>query len=192
MKQFFISACGLALTLALLPRTQIMAADLNTGDKAPEFQAKADNGETWNSQDHIGQKVVVVYFYPADFTGGCTKQACGFRDDMSKLTDKGVEVVGVSGDTAETHALFKKAHELNYTLLADPEGKIAEKFGVPTSAGGTVKATVDGKEHSLTRGVTEKRWTFVIDKQGRVAYKDTNVNAAEDSRKILKEIAKVK
>lgn len=169
-----------------------MAADLNVGDKAPEFRAKADNGETWNSQDHIGKKVIVVYFYPADFTGGCTKQACGFRDDMSKLTDKGVEVVGVSGDTAETHKLFKKAHELNYTLLADPEGKIAEKFGVPTSAGGTVKATVDGKEHSLTRGVTEKRWTFVIDKQGRIAYKDTNVNAAEDSQKILKEIAKVK
>src|SRR5437762_10780768 len=76
---------------------------VKVGDKAPEFEAQDEQGKTWKSKDHVGKKIVVVYFYPADFTGGCTKQACGFRDDLGKLADKGVEVVGISGDTVKTH-----------------------------------------------------------------------------------------
>ena len=137
--------------------------------------------------------MIVVYFYPADMTGGCTKQACGFRDDMKTLTDKGVEVIGVSGDSVGNHQLFKKAHELNFALLADTEGKVAEKFGVPITRGEkTAKGTVEGKEVTLTRTLTEQRWTFVIDKSGKIAAKNTEVNAAEDSKAIQEVVEKLK
>ncbi len=169
------------------------AVDLKVGDAAPVFEAKDDTGKVWKSTDHVGKKIVVVYFYPADMTGGCTKQACGFRDGMKSLTEKGVEVVGVSGDTVHNHVLFKKAHDLNFALLADTQGKVAEKFGVPfTAEEKTVKATIDGKEESLTRSGTAKRWTFVIDKSGKIASKNTTVNAAEDPKAIEDVIGKLK
>src|SRR5262249_39394556 len=83
--------------------------DLKVGDKAPAFQAQDDTGKLWKSADHVGKKIMVVYFYPADFTGGCTKEACAYRDDYGKLKEKGVDVVGVSGDAVHNHELFKKA-----------------------------------------------------------------------------------
>src|SRR5262249_4041094 len=74
------------------------AVSLKAGDPAPKFVSTDDQDKEWKSADHVGKKILVLYFYPADLTGGCTKQACGFRDDMKKLADQGVEVVGVSGD----------------------------------------------------------------------------------------------
>ena len=159
---------------------------LKVGDPAPGFRAQDDSGKEWNSSEHVGKKVIVVYFYPADMTGGCTKQACGFRDEMKSLGDKGVEVVGVSGDSVRNHQLFKKAHELNFALLADTNGKVAEAFGVPVTPGEkTVKAVIDGKEESLTRTVTTARWTFVIDKSGKIVSINKMVKAAEDSKAII-------
>jgi peroxiredoxin Q/BCP len=169
------------------------AVDLKAGDKAPTFTVEDENGKLWKSTDHVGKKILVVYFYPADMTGGCTKQACGFRDDLSKLGDEGVEVVGVSGDSAGNHQLFKKAHNLNFTLLADVDGKVAEAFGVPiTREEKSVKATIDGKEEILTRTVTAKRWTFVVGLDGKIASKNTTVAAADDSKAILKLVADLK
>ena len=166
--------------------------DLKIGDAVPPFQAKEDSGKDWKSADHLGKHVVVIYFYPADMTGGCTKQACGFRDDMKSLKDKGVEVIGVSGDSVRNHQLFKKAYDLNFSLLADVDGKVAETFGVPVTAGEkTVKATIDGKEEQLTRSITTARWTFVIDKSGKVAAKNTMVKAAEDSKAIQELVEKL-
>lgn len=164
-------------------------AELKEGSKAPKFQAKDDMGIDWKSEDHVGKKIVVVYFYPADMTGGCTKQACGFRDDMKKLQAKGVEVVGVSGDSVRNHQLFKKAENLNFTLLADPDGEVAKAFGVPFTKGEkSITRTIDGKEETLTRGGTAKRWTFVIAKDGTVALKNTKVKAAQDSKAILSKV----
>ena len=167
------------------------AADLKVGDSAPKFEALDDTGKEWKSEDHVGKHIVVVYFYPADLTGGCTKQACGFRDDLGKLKEEGVEVVGVSGNSVADHQLFKKVHELNFALLADTEGKVATAFGVPTSEGRAYTATVDGKEVPLTLGVIAKRWTFVIGKDGKIASKNTEVNAAEDSQAILDTVAQL-
>jgi thioredoxin-dependent peroxiredoxin len=167
------------------------AADLKVGDASPKFEALDDTGKEWKSEDHVGKNIVVVYFYPADMTGGCTKQACGFRDDLGALKEQGVEVVGVSGNTIEQHQIFKKVHELNFALLADTEGKVASAFGVPTSKGTTYNATVDGKEMPFTIGVVSKRWTFVIGKDGKIAAKNTEVNAAEDSKAILDTVAKL-
>lgn len=167
------------------------AADLKVGDAAPKFAALDDTGKKWKSEDHVGKNIVVVYFYPADLTGGCTKQACGFRDDLGALKEQGVEVVGVSGNSVADHQVFKKVHELNFALLADTEGKVASAFGVPTGEGWTYTAMVDGKEMSLTLGVAAKRWTFVIGKDGKIASKNTEVNAAEDSKAILDTVAKL-
>jgi peroxiredoxin Q/BCP len=165
--------------------------ELKKGDKAPSFQATDDQGKTWKSSDHIGKKVIVVYFYPADFTGGCTKQACTFRDDKDKLTAKGIEVVGISGDSAKTHALFKKHHKLNYTLLADEKGEIAKKFGVPVNKGGEAKGFDENdKEITVVRGVTIPRWTFVIGKDATIIYKNPKVNPAQDSQQVLEAVEK--
>lgn len=167
-------------------------ADLKVGDKAPVFTSTDDQGKEWKSSDHVGKKVVVVYFYPADLTGGCTKQACGFRDDAKKLADKGIEVVGVSGDSVKNHQLFKKVQKLNFTLLADEDGAVAKKFGVPLKAGGVAKVQGDNGPVELKRGVTAARWTFVIDKEGKIVHKNTMVNAPNDSKQILEAVEKLK
>ncbi|HEX6962223.1 MAG TPA: peroxiredoxin [Lacipirellula sp.] len=145
---------------------------LKPGDKAPTFEAKTDEGKTWKSKDHVGKKILVVYFYPKDMTSGCTKQACNYRDAQEELEEQDVEVIGVSGDTVESHQKFKEAHDLNFTLLADPEGKIAKAFGVPARAMGD--------------SLIASRWTFVIDRDGKIAHKDQKVDAAKDTATVLK------
>ncbi len=99
--------------------------------------------------------------------------------------------VSVSGDEVAGLALFKKAENLNFKLLSDPEGEVAKKFGVPTRPGGEIKREVDGKEHVLKRGVSAARWTFVIDLNGKVVMKNTKVNAPEDSATVTDVIEKL-
>jgi peroxiredoxin Q/BCP len=165
--------------------------DLQVGDTAPAFEARTDQDKTWTTADAYGKKYVVVYFYPGDFTPGCTAQANAFRDGMNKLTDLGVEVVGVSGDSVQSHELFRKAQKLNFTLLSDEEGKVAKLFGVPVSAGATVKAKdADGKPIEIKRNVTAARWTIVIGKDGKVAYKNTKVMPADDVKKVTEFITR--
>lgn len=168
------------------------AADVKVGDKAPVFESVDDQGKPWKSSDYVGKKILVVYFYPADLTGGCTKQACAFRDDYAKLTSKGVEVVGVSGDSVANHKIFKQVHKLNFPLLADEKGEVAKLFGVPLKAGGVFKTKdADGKAVELKREVTAARWTFVIDKEGKVVSVNSSVKAAEDSKAVLELIEKL-
>jgi len=197
-----LSALGLALGLLLATACRGTAddqkPDLKVGEPAPTFQLTGDAGKTWSSSDHFGRGWVVIYFYPGDFTPGCTSQARAFRDAMAKLTDKGVEVVGVSGDSVKTHDLFKKVHKLNFTLLADEDGAVAKRFGVPVGKGATVKARdaanklleVDGKPYEFERKTTAARWTFVIDKDGKIAYKNSKVVAAEGAKEIAEFIEK--
>ncbi len=198
MPAFRLSAfvVAAALLFASGPSGSVLADEakgVSVGDEAPRFEVKDDRGEVWKSDEHFGKKVVVVYFYPADMTGGCTAQACAFRDDMGQLADNDVEVVGVSGDTVESHQLFKKAHGLNFTLLADVEGKVADAFGVPKTVGEkTVNAVIDGTTYPLTRNVTTRRWTFIVDRDGQVAYKDDQVKAGQDSKNVIAAIAKLK
>ena len=155
------------------------------GDKAPEFKAAADDGSTWDISKFLGQKYIVVYFYPAAMTGGCTKQACSYRDHREDLQSAGVEVVGVSGDNVNNLRLFKEAENLNFTLLSDEKGEIARSFGVPVSEGGAIKRTVGGTEYDLVRGVTAKRWTFIIGKDKKIIYKNESVNAEKDTEEVL-------
>jgi thioredoxin-dependent peroxiredoxin len=158
---------------------------LNVGDAAPAFQSKDDQGLTWKSSDHLGKKYIVVYFYPGDFTPGCTAQAKKFQENMNKLYDYGAEVVGVSGDSAKTHALFKNAYKLSFTLAADEKGSLARQFGVPVSKGADVRFRgPDKKFLEFKRELTTARWTFIIGLDGKILYKNTKVNPVADSQQI--------
>ena len=180
--------------LLLLSAASVNASDeiaqsataLNVGDKAPIFQTRDDQGKDFQSQLLLGKQILVLYFYPAAMTGGCTAQACAFRDDQAEFAKMDAKVVGVSGDSVQNLAYFKQTHNLNFSLLADPDGAIAKSFGVPTRAGGEITRTVENQHVKLVRGVTEARWTFIIDKSGKIIYKDTDVKAADDSKKVLK------
>jgi peroxiredoxin Q/BCP len=167
-------------------------ADLKVGDPAPIFAGVDDQGLPWASADHVGKKYLVVYFFPGDFTPGCTRQAQNFRDAMNKLTEKGIEVVGVSGDAVQTHQMFKKAQMLNFSLLSDADATLAKTFGVPVGAGADVKTKdADGQPVTLKRAVTASRWTFVIGKDGKIAYKNTKVDPAKDSKEFADLVEKL-
>jgi peroxiredoxin Q/BCP len=193
-----VSALG--LTLGLLgapapgadePKPDEKKVDLQVGDVAPMFQLRDDRDKTWSSSDHQGKMWMVIYFYPGDFTPGCTAQAKAFAASMEKLREKGVEVVGVSGDAVKTHELFKKAQKLNFTLLSDEEGTVAKLFGVPFGKGAKVKAKdADGNPIEFERAGTAARWTFVVGKDGKIAYKNKNVSPADDAKKITEFITK--
>ena len=94
-------------------------------------------------------------------------------------------MVGVSGDNPETLGLFALEHSLNFTLLADESGEIARIFGVPQKEGGTIQREIKGKTLDLARGTTIQRWTFILDRKGTLIYKDSEVDAAEDSIKVV-------
>lgn len=179
MKRFLIASLLLSLSFASFSQ------EVNVGDKAPVFSTLADDGSTWNADDYLGQKFIVVYFYPAAMTGGCTKQACAYRDMKTEIDAANAVVVGISGDNVEGLQLFKKANHLNFPLLSDENGEIAKKFGVPLRDGGTITREIDGKDFDLTRGATASRWTFIIDKNGTIVYKNTDVDATKDSAEIL-------
>ena len=106
-----------------------------------------------NLRDKIG-KPLVVYFYPADETYGCTKEACSFRDSYQDFTDAGAEVIGVSSDDAASHAKFKANHRLPFTLLSDPGHKVAQSWGLKKAL-----------------GIVPPRVTFVFDKAGVVRHR---------------------
>ena len=109
-------------------------------------------------KDYSGKKHVVLYFYPKDDTSGCTKEACGFRDAMARLTKRGAVVLGVSPDDVKAHQRFIEKHELNFVLLADTEKKVCEAYGV------WKQKSMYGRKYM---GV--ERSTFLIDKSGRIA-----------------------
>ena len=124
----------IALVAGLAAAMSAFAADApsmpKVGDKAPLIEGKDQDGKDWKLSDDVGKKVVLVYFYPKDDTPGCTKEACGFRDSIDALKADNVEVVGVSFDSGESHLKFISKYKLNFPLLADTDGKIADTYGV--------------------------------------------------------------
>jgi len=182
MRKLIFSTVLLLLHLSL---TVFGQQGVAVGEESPKFNAPADDGSTWKISKYLGKSYIVVYFYPAAMTGGCTKQACAYRDSRELLQSAGVEVVGISGDKVENLRLFKQAENLNFTLLSDEKGEIAKAFGVPAGAGGAIKRTVAGSEHELVRGVTTKRWTFIVGKDKKIIYKNESVNAEKDTEEVL-------
>ena len=162
---------------------------IENGDKVPDFTATDENGKDWKLAEQRAD-YIIFYFYPAAFTGGCTAQACSYRDHSANFNILNAEIIGISGDEQANLMQFKEHHNLNFTLLSDPDGKIAEIFGVPTRDGNTIEKEVDGNMLQLTRGVTTSRWTFIVDgSKGRLIYKDDDVAAATDPESVLKFIS---
>ncbi|MEN8204027.1 MAG: peroxiredoxin [Bacteroidota bacterium] len=162
-----------------------MFSQVNLGDKVPNFSAQDQDGSKWVLKKELkSADYLVVYFYPAAFTGGCTKQACTYRDQKGELAAVGAQVVGVSGDKSETLGMFALENNLNFTLLADESGEIAFIFGVPQNEGGTINREIKGQSFDLERGTTIERWTFILDQKGILIYRDMEVNAVEDSSKV--------
>ena len=166
-------------------------AQVEVGEKAPMFKTKDDNGRNWNLKSYLGKKNVVLYFYPAAMTGGCTKQACAYRDDKAKLDGLDAIVVGLSGDEVENLKIFKAVYDMNFPLLADEDGEIAKNYGVPVRDGGSIERDYQGGPVTMNRGVTTARWTFIINKKGEIAYVNKEVNAAEDSKDVLAVLEKL-
>ena len=124
---------------------------LKEGTTAPDFEGTLDDGSTFRLADYKGQKNVVLYFYPKDFTPGCTREACSFRDESEALESHDAVVVGVSSDTAESHKSFKEQHKLPFPLVADPDKRIIKLY-----------------EAQGLLGMITARVTYVIDKEGTI------------------------
>ena len=120
----------LLLASLLLSTATIFAEMPKAGDTAPPFEGQDQDGKTVKLADFAGKKIVLLYFYPKDFTGGCTKEACGFRDRMDELQTNNVTVIGVSFDSAESHKKFIEQYKLNFNLLADTDGTITKAYAV--------------------------------------------------------------
>ena len=149
---------------------------ISAGLPAPDFAAIDDAGILRHLRDFRGGPVI-LYFYPADDTPGCTKEACNFRDDYSDYQKAGVTILGVSPDTVKSHVKFKTKYKLPFPLLADEDHKICDTYGV----WGPKKMM--GREYE---GV--HRTTFLINKQGIVAHVFENVRPSEHSAEVLKEL----
>jgi peroxiredoxin Q/BCP len=133
---------------------------LKEGDFAPDFTLPADDGSLIKLSDYRDKLAVVLYFYPKDFTSGCTKQACNFRDNISRIQELNAVVLGVSTDDAETHKRFKEEYSLNYTLLSDTSGEVSSAYS------------------GLRENGLANRVTFIIDVKGiiRKIYRNVDVN----------------
>ena len=129
---------------------------LKEGDIAPSFNMPTNKGENVSLSKLKGQKIV-FYFYPRDDTPGCTKEACGFRDDLSKYKRAGAVVIGVSRDSVESHEKFVKKFDLNFMLASDKEGDVCEKYDAWRMK------NMYGKEYM---GIG--RSTFLIDTKGKI------------------------
>ncbi len=133
-----------------------MATYLQPGDKAPDFSGVNQNGDTISLKDFRGRKVI-LYFYPQDDTPACTTQACNLRDNFLSLREQGYEVIGISPDTAQSHQKFISKYKLPFTLIADPDRKIIDYYGV------WGEKNLYGRKY-----VGLLRTTFVIDEKGTI------------------------
>ena len=148
---------------------------IQIGDKLPHFTATKQDGTAFDSQE-IQQKPVVIYFYPKDFTPGCTTQACGFRDAYQDFQDLGAEVIGISGDSATSHQNFQQKYKLPFILLSDADRKLRRLFGVPTEL----------------LGLLPGRVTYVFDAKGYCIYIFDSMSAKNHITKALEAIKKAK
>ena len=131
--------------------------ELKIGSKAPPFSVNDQDGKPVSLKDYLGKRVV-LFFYPKDLTPGCTQEACDFRDSFSRLEKDKVVVLGISRDNEDLHKKFIKAHDLNFSLLADTNGEICEKYGV-----------IQMKNMYGRKSLGIVRTTYIIGSDGKIA-----------------------
>ncbi len=124
-------------------------ARLEVGDRAPDFSATTYDGNKIGLADFLGKRALVLFFYPRDGTPICTKEACAFRDSYEQFVDAGADVIGVSGDTEESHRTFARQYKLSFPLISDVDGSLRQALAVPK-----------------TRGLFPGRVTYVVDQEG--------------------------
>ena len=144
-------------------------ADLKIGDRAPDFTLLDAHGLPASLKNYLGHKVVVLYFYPKDFTSGCTAEACSFRDDYKLYEDEGAVVIGVSLDSVESHTKFSEEYKLPFLILSDNNKEVANAYGV-LGVGGFLA----------------KRVTFIINKDGTITHIFPKVDVKFHSEEVLK------
>lgn len=169
-----------ALILAALFAAPLAADEPSSspevGQAAPEFHLEDQHGKWHTLKQHEGHWVV-LYFYPKDFTPGCTKEVCTFRDDVIKLRRAGAQVLGVSLDDVKSHAEFAEKYHVPFPLLSDADQSTARAYGVLT--------TFHGKEYA-------KRETFLIDTKGVIVKHYRDVDPEKNSRQVLTDLAELK
>ena len=148
---------------------------LKTGDKAPDFESKDQDGKPVKLSDYRGKKVV-LYFYPKDDTPGCTAEACNLRDNYEKLLSEGYEILGISSDDEKSHRKFIDKYNLPFRLVADTDKSIHEKYGT------WVEKSMYGRKYMGTARVT-----FVIDEEGKIEDIIEKVKTKDHTAQILEQ-----
>lgn len=143
------------------------------GDMIPVFSLQDQEGKLFHMSDVLGKKSVVIFFYPKDFTPGCTKEVCSFRDAYDEFVEVGAEVIGISGDSTKSHRDFSGKHKLPFTLLSDPGGRVKQLFGVSNDW-----LFIPGRE------------TFVADDTGRLLLHFDSMDATTHIEKALNALKK--
>ncbi|HEA30581.1 MAG TPA: peroxiredoxin [Leeuwenhoekiella sp.] len=145
---------------------------LQKGDPVPSFKLKDKDGDWFDISTVAGKKTLVIYFYPKNFTPGCTKEACSFRDSYADFKEHGAEVIGISSDSSTSHARFAKKHNLPFIFLADEKGQVRKQFGVK----------------SELFGLLPGRETFIFNAQGKLILKYNSLKATTHTKKALQAI----
>lgn len=153
-----------------------MNRTLQTGDTLPEFILTDQNGDPFDIQTVAGKYILVIYFYPKDDTPGCTKEACSFRDQFEDLSASGALVIGISSDSSASHKNFEQKYHLPFILLSDPDKKVRNLFGVPSSL----------------MGLLPGRVTYIVDRRGIIRHIfNSQLNATqhvEEAQKIIERL----
>lgn len=174
MRQLFSRLLVLGLFCAFVAPAS--AAAPQAGDAAPAFRLQDQNGH-WRTPADFHGRWLVLYFYPKDFTSGCTTEVCTFRDDIAKLRKAGAEVVGVSLDDVKSHAEFAAKYHVPFPLLSDADRSVATAYGVLSSHLGMHYA---------------RRTTFLVDPQGKVAKVYVDVDPEKNSAQVLDDLTGLK
>jgi thioredoxin-dependent peroxiredoxin len=143
-----------ALAFAFAAQSTFAAHPPKVGDKARRVEGTDQEGEKWKLADDIGKNIILLYFYPKDNTPGCTKEACGLRDRMGSFKTQGVDIVGVSFDSVDSHKSFVFTYDLNFPLIADTDGSIADAYGA----------------RKAPHVKMDRRVSFLIGLDGRIAH----------------------
>lgn len=152
-------------------------AKIEIGNIIPEFTLKDQDGNQFDINSVIGKKNLVIYFYPKDDSPGCTKEACYFRDQFEVFNEADALIIGISGQSVESHKKFAEKYRLSYTLLSDEGNKIRKLFGVPTNFFGLLPGRV----------------SYIVDKTGKVIYLfDSQINATQHVDKALEILKQLK
>jgi peroxiredoxin Q/BCP len=179
---FILLVCGLSLAFSHAgtrnnkKNEKSDMASIKLGSKLPAFSLKDQHGQVFDVSSVLGKKNLVIYFYPKDDSPGCTREACYFRDQYEVFSQADAMIIGISGQSVESHRKFAEKYRLSYTLLSDEDNQVRKLFGVPASLFGTLPGRV----------------TYVADKTGTVVYVFNSQSQAtrhvDEALRILKEM----